>query len=91
MSTYERCRAALAELGLLGSPALEEVHSAAVFEAPRARSPAEATVTVPLVALARREERRTVSAFFAEVGGAAGPALKTQRTSSRSSARRWRG
>lgn len=71
--TYDRCRAALGELGLLGSPALDEVHAAAVFEPARATSAERAAVAVPLVALGLKEERRTVSAFFAEVGGAAGP------------------
>jgi class 3 adenylate cyclase/tetratricopeptide (TPR) repeat protein len=71
--TYERCRAALAELGLRGSPALDEVHAAALFEPAAAESPENGPVAVPAVALRRREERRTVSAFFAEVGNAAGP------------------
>ena len=53
---YERCRAALGELGLGLSPWLEEVYATAAFEAapPRTRTPA-------------REELRTVSVLAAEV------------------------
>src|SRR5947208_10200923 len=59
---YERCRAALGELGLGLSPWLEEVYATAAFEAgpPRTQAPA-------------REELRTVSVLAAEVT-AAGPA-----------------
>ena len=53
---YERCRAALGELGLGLSPWLEEVYATAVFEAAPPRTPAPA-----------REERRTVSVLAAEV------------------------
>jgi class 3 adenylate cyclase len=65
--TYERCRAALEELGLRPSPALEEVHAAAIFEPAPARtlgSPSVAHVTRPS---RQREERKTVSVLFAEV------------------------
>ena len=53
---YERCRAALDELGLGLSPWLEEVYATAAFEAapPRTRTPA-------------REELRTVTVLAAEV------------------------
>src|SRR6185312_1817933 len=59
---YERCRAALGELGLGLSPWLEEVYATAAFEAgaPRTQTPA-------------REELRTVSVLAAEVT-AEGPA-----------------
>jgi class 3 adenylate cyclase len=62
---YERCQAALEELGLRPSPALEEVHAAAVFEPTWAKThgPPE-----PGAGLAGpREERRVVSVLFAEV------------------------
>jgi adenylate cyclase len=53
---YERCRAALGELGLGLSPWLEEVYATAAFEAapPRTQAPA-------------REELRTVTVLAAEV------------------------
>src|SRR5690349_2678682 len=59
---YERCRAALGDLGLGLSPWLEEVYATAAFEAgaPRTQTPA-------------REELRTVSVLVAEVT-AEGPA-----------------
>ncbi len=53
---YERCRAALGELGLALSPWLEEVYATAAFEAAPPRTPALA-----------REELRTVSVLAAEV------------------------
>ena len=53
---YERCRAALGELGLALSPWLEEVYATAAFEAAPPRTPAPA-----------REELRTVSVLAAEV------------------------
>ena len=53
---YERCRAALGELGLRLSPWLEEVYATAAFEAapPRTQAPA-------------RDELRTVTVLAAEV------------------------
>jgi class 3 adenylate cyclase/tetratricopeptide (TPR) repeat protein len=69
VSTYERCRAALDELGLRTSPALEEVHAAAVFEPAQARalgSPLSEHST-GLSPPRPREERKTVSVLFAEV------------------------
>ena len=74
--TYERCRAALEELGLRISPALDEVHVAATFEpaAPRASG---APFHVPAPGPARlRQERKVVSVLFAEV---AGPAALTNK------------
>src|SRR5215470_646634 len=53
---YERCRAALGELGLGLSPWLEEVYATAAFEAGPPRTPAPA-----------REELRTVTVLAAEV------------------------
>ncbi len=58
---YERCRAALAELGLGLSPWLEEVYATAALEAVPSRSG-----PVPRPAAAR-EELRTVSVLAAEV------------------------
>ena len=56
---YERCRAALADLGLGLSPWLEEVYATAAFEAAPSRpDPSAAAV---------REELRTVSVLAAEV------------------------
>ncbi len=63
---YERCRAALAELGLGLSPWLEEVYATAALEAVPSRS---ASVPPPA---AGREELRTVSVLAAEVSAPAG-------------------
>src|SRR3984893_1258654 len=60
---YERCHAALGELGLGLSPWLEEVHAPAAYEA----APPPRTQAPP------REELRTVSVLAAEVA-VAGPA-----------------
>ncbi len=65
---YERCRAALEELGLGPSPWLEEVYATAAFEAVPSRS---APVPPPA---AVREELRTVSVLAAEVAAPGGPA-----------------
>jgi class 3 adenylate cyclase len=70
--TYQRCSAALEELGLRPSPSLAEVYATAAFEAAPSRSPARvppeaATAPAPL-----REELRTVSVLFAEVSARAG-------------------
>ncbi|HXW80123.1 MAG TPA: AAA family ATPase, partial [Acidimicrobiales bacterium] len=68
--TYERCRAALEELGLRPSPALESVHVAVALgqtTTNRLVSPAlwpENNHLVPV-----REERRVVTVLFAEVTG----------------------
>jgi DNA-binding SARP family transcriptional activator len=64
---YERCHAALGELGLGLSPWLEEVYATAAFEAgpPRTQAPA-------------REELRTVSVLAAEVA-VPGPADPEER------------
>jgi DNA-binding SARP family transcriptional activator len=62
---YERCRAALGELGVGISPWLEEVYATAAFEAVPSRSPASGSAAAP------REELRTVSVLAAEVVPAA--------------------
>jgi len=62
---YERCRAALGELGVGISPWLEEVYATAAFEAVPSRSPASGPAAAP------REELRTVSVLSAEVVPAA--------------------
>ena len=64
--TYERCRAALEELGLRISPALDEVQAAATFEPASARAPVSAPARL-------REERKVVSVLFAEVAAPGGP------------------
>ncbi len=64
---YERCRAALAELGLSLSPWLEEVYATAALEAVPSRS-----ASVPPPPAAGREELRTVSVLAAEVSAPAG-------------------
>jgi class 3 adenylate cyclase len=64
--TYERCRAALEELGLHISPALDEVQAAATFEPASARAPVSAPARL-------REERKVVSVLFAEVVAPGGP------------------
>ena len=68
VGTYERCRAALEELGLRTSPALEEVRRATVEPAPPVPAPAPARPppTPP------KEERRLVSVLFAELSGPVG-------------------
>jgi class 3 adenylate cyclase len=70
---YERCAAALEELGLKISPSLAEVYAAAAFEpVPSASVPSAAAPTpTPL-----REELRTVSVLFAEVSTPAGLASR---------------
>ena len=74
--TYERCRAALEELGLRISPALDEVHAAATFEPAAPRAPG-APSRAPVQSPARlRQERKVVSVLFAEV---AGPAALTNK------------
>ena len=73
---FERCRAALEELGLRISPSLERVYAAArdtaardtVPQPPAAPRP-PATAPVPAIP---REERRPVSVLFAEVAAPAG-------------------
>jgi adenylate cyclase len=67
---YERCGAALEELGLKISPSLEEVYAAAAFEGSAASSPGPVAQVVP------REELRTVSVLFAEVATPAALARK---------------
>ena len=68
--TYELCRAALDELGLRPSPALEEIHANATF----GRGPDRRLLTVPQPPASApswpataRDERKTVSVLFAGV------------------------
>jgi len=76
---YERCRAALAELGLSLSPWLEEVYATAALEAVPSRS-----ASVPPPPAAGREELRTVSVLAAEVSAPAGMVGELGRPSIRS-------
>jgi class 3 adenylate cyclase len=82
---FERCRAALEELGLRISPSLERVYATATAarapapQAPAASpapsSPASLAPAVPPVGAKRsaaREERRPVTVLFAEVAAPAG-------------------
>ena len=70
--TYERCRAALEDLGLRASPALEEALRATVeASAPRARGTG-ALATERSAPRLGREERRLVSVLFAELSGPVG-------------------
>ena len=64
--TYERCRAALAELGLTTSPALDEVRALAAFKlGPGGNGqPLAAEVTA-----LSRQARKTISVLFAEITG----------------------
>jgi class 3 adenylate cyclase/DNA-binding SARP family transcriptional activator/tetratricopeptide (TPR) repeat protein len=74
--TYELCRAALDELGLRPSPALEEVHAAATFGQPgpdrRSLTASPAPAGGPSSLGTAREERKTVSVLFAGVAPPAG-------------------
>jgi class 3 adenylate cyclase len=63
--TYKRCRTALEELGVYGSPLLEEAYDAAVVKSGFLRG-VERAATSP------REERRLVTAVFAELAVPAG-------------------
>jgi adenylate cyclase len=82
---FERCRAALEELGLRISPSLERVYATAIAarapapQAPAASSapssPASPAAAVPPAGVKRsaaREERRPVTVLFAEVAAPAG-------------------
>ncbi len=71
---YQRCSTALAELGLMPSPALEAAYAAASFEAAPSRS--QTAVRSADLASPLPEELRTVSILSAEIAvsrGAAGP------------------
>ena len=68
-AAYERCRSALEELGLRISPALKEVYVAATAATDRPRRPED---PVPHSAVPYKEERRLVSALFAELSGPVG-------------------
>ena len=74
--SYELCRAALDELGLRPSPALEEIHADAIY----GRGPDRRLLTVPHPPdgppswpATARDERRTVSVLFAGVTPPTGP------------------
>ena len=71
-ATYRRCRAALEDLGLAGSPALEEAHAVASLPFPPVAAP-----VAPVGADHSREELRLVSVLCAELsvpyGGGTGP------------------
>jgi predicted ATPase/DNA-binding SARP family transcriptional activator len=69
---YERCRAALGELGVEISPWLEEVYATAVFAAAPSRS-SSSQPGVSGQAVTPREELRTVSVLTAEVVPAGDP------------------
>ncbi len=68
-STYERCRSALAALGLRVSPALRQAQLATVELAPRS---VRASNGLPVPRHALKEERRLVSVLFAELSGPVG-------------------
>jgi predicted ATPase/class 3 adenylate cyclase len=67
--TYERCRAALEELGLCTTPALDEVWAAAALEPAHGRSTgvASAAIGQPRSVAPSRQERRAVTVLFADV------------------------
>ncbi|MGP8206517.1 MAG: AAA family ATPase [Acidimicrobiales bacterium] len=65
--TYERCRAALEDLGLRISPALEEIHATAAFEPATTGAAGAAPSAGPTGRSRTREDRRPVSVLFAEV------------------------
>jgi DNA-binding SARP family transcriptional activator len=72
---YERCRAALQELGLRISPSLQKVYAAAAQVPVPARPTAAAAPTAPQAGqMPLREELRTVSVLFAEVAAPLRPA-----------------
>jgi len=68
-STYERCRSALAALGLRVSPALRQAQLATVELAPRT---GRASDGLPVPRRPLKEERRLVSVLFAELSGPVG-------------------
>jgi len=68
-STYERCRSALAALGLRVSPALGQAQLATVELAPRS---GRASDGLPVPRRPLKEERRLVSVLFAELSGPVG-------------------
>ena len=74
-STYEHCRAALEELGLHASPALEELSRATIGVAPRRPGGSGLGTSAPTRPSSPRlakEERRLVSVLFAELSGPVG-------------------
>ena len=69
VAVYERCRAALADLGLRTSPALEEVRANAEDRVP-ALTTKNAPVGPRLVGVRQGEERRLVSVVFVDLNPA---------------------
>ncbi len=74
LQAYDRCRAALEDLGLRVSPALEELQRSTSAGAPPHSRGDPGTVPVPRPAPPRlgKEERRLVSVLFAELSGPVG-------------------
>ena len=68
-NTYEQCRAALEELGLRASPALEETLRATVEASPLRARGTVALATERSAPSLGGEERRLVSVLFAELSG----------------------
>jgi adenylate cyclase len=68
-SAYERCRSALADLGLRVSPALGQAQLATVELAPRTGRAGDG---LPVPRRPLKEERRLVSVLFAELSGPVG-------------------
>jgi class 3 adenylate cyclase len=75
ISTYERCRDALADLGLRVSPALEEVYRTTSHPSGGQKSTPPAGQPVDRSAPGRKEERRLVSIIFADLSGPVGAGL----------------
>ena len=72
---YQRCSAALAELGLRPSPSLEAAYATASFEAAPSRSPAVTPAEIAAATgPARPAEIRTVSVLSAEISARRDPA-----------------
>jgi adenylate cyclase len=68
---FERCRAALEQLGLRVSPSLERLYASAVDRAQPEREPEPGPVPAPPEHAPPREERRPVTMLFAEVAAPA--------------------
>lgn len=75
-ATYERCRAALAGLGLRPSPALEEAYRATAGSALPISVTAEDTLPARSSPLPVKDERRLVSVLFAELTPPLGTGLR---------------